>query len=245
MEQAMSFILELETDLPRDALRDHLRRYEPWGHRIDFSNGVSTAELARRTPFADNPLQKLLTVANVIPFETLRGGALLDIGCNSGYNSIHAAAHFGMNVVGLDVSKRHMEVCNFLADLARVKAEFLLGNAETFSRPAAFDVVLHFGTLYHLPNPLLALKTTFDNLKPGGWLALETQTYDHPDDPNLCYFMHMHNNDKTNFWAISESVLIRYMTFIGFTAIDLLLKVSPPLLGEHMNRAILVARKPG
>jgi SAM-dependent methyltransferase len=126
-----------------------------------------------------------------------------------------------------------------------VKAEFVLGSAETFSRPAAFDVVLHFGTLYHLPNPLLALKTTFDNLKPGGWLALETQTYDHPNDRNLCYFIHGHNNDPTNFWAISEHVLTRCMTFIGFTGIDVLLKVSPPMLGQHMNRVIVVARKPG
>lgn len=241
----MNFVLELATELPQDVLRERLRKHEPWGHRIDFSNGVSTADLVKRTPFSENPLQKLLTVSEAIPFEQLRGGPLLDIGCNSGYNSIYAAAHHGMQVVGLDVSKRHMEVCNFLADVAGVKAEFLLGNAETFSRPGAFDVVLHFGTLYHLPNPLLALKTTFDNLKPGGWLALETQTYDHPDDPNLCYFIQGHNNDKTNFWAISEQVLTRYLSFIGFTGIQVLLKVSPPILGKHMNRVVLVARKAG
>ena len=35
------------------------------------------------------------------------------------------------------------------------------------------------GTLYHLPNPVLSLRTTFDNLRPGGYLALETQVYDH------------------------------------------------------------------
>ena len=62
---------------------------------------------------------------------------------------------------------------------------------------------LHFGTLYHLPNPVLSLQTTFDNLRSGGYLALETQVYDHPQDPNICYFMHMQNNDKTNFWALS------------------------------------------
>jgi hypothetical protein len=105
-------------------------------------------------------------------------------------------------------------------------------------------VVLHFGTLYHLPNPLLSLQTTYDNLKPGGWLALETQTYDDPEDPGLCYFIHGHNNDKTNFWAISEDALRRYMQYIGFTDVERLLRVSPPVLGKHMNRVILVARKP-
>lgn len=240
----MEFVLELDTTLPPDQLLERLRAYEPWGHRIDFSNGVSTSQLARRVPFSERPLQKLKIAAGAVPFDHLRGGALLDIGCNSGHNSIHAAAHWGMRVTGLDIRERHMEVSRLLAEMAGVQAEFLLGDAETFSRPDAFDVVLHFGTLYHLPNPLLALRTTYANLKPGGWLALETQTYDHPDDPNLCYFIHMHNNDESNFWAISEHVLNRYLTFIGFRDIRCLLKVRPPILGEHMHRIIMVARKP-
>ena len=240
----MNFVLELDTTLPQDELLDRLRKHEPWGHLINFSNGVSTGQLARRTPFSENPLQKLLTVAERIPFEQLRGGSLLDIGCNSGYNSIHAAAHFGMDVVGLDVSRRHMEVARLLSELAGVDAEFLLDNAETFSRPKTFDVVLHFGTLYHLPNLLLSLKTTFDNLKPGGYLALETQTYDHPGEPNLCYCMQGQNNDKTNFWAISEQVLTTFLRFIGFTEVTPMLRVRPPQLSEHMNRVVLVARKP-
>ena len=240
----MQFVPTFDTTLAPDELRDKLRQYEPWGHRIDFSNGVSTTELARRTPFAENALQKLMTVAQRIDFDGLRGGALLDVGCNSGYNAIHAAAHFGMRATGIDVSKRHIEVSRFLAGLAGVQPDFLLASAETFTRIMAFDVVLHFGTLYHLPNPLLSLQTTFGNLKPGGWLALETQTYDDPADPNLCYFMHGHNNDKTNFWAISEAVLSTYLEHIGFERPECLLRVSPPALGKHMNRVVLVARKP-
>lgn len=240
----MSFVFKLDTRLTQEELLPQLRKYEPWGHQIDFSNGVSTAQLERRKPFSDRPLQKLMTVANVIPFEKLRGGSLLDIGCNSGYNAIHATTQYGMHAVGLDVSQRHMEVARLLANIADAKAEFLLGDAETFSRPAAFDVILHFGTLYHLPNPLLSLKTSFDNLKKGGYLAIETATYDHPDDPRLCYYVQGHNNDPTNFWAISEHVLRTYLEFIGFGEIQTLLKVHPPALGEHMHRILMVARKP-
>ena len=47
----MSCVLELDTDLPEDELLDRLREHEPWAHRVDFSNGVSTAALARRSPF--------------------------------------------------------------------------------------------------------------------------------------------------------------------------------------------------
>jgi hypothetical protein len=37
--------------------------------------------------------------------------------------------------------------------LAGASCEFEVGSAETFSRPSEFDVVIHFGTLYHLPSP--------------------------------------------------------------------------------------------
>jgi 2-polyprenyl-3-methyl-5-hydroxy-6-metoxy-1,4-benzoquinol methylase len=96
------------------------------------------------------------------------GGKLLDVGCNSGYNSLYAAARFGMTSTGIDVLPRHIEVSRFLSELAGIPADFLLGTAENFSRPEQFDLILHFGTLYHLPNPVLSLTLAFENLKPGG-----------------------------------------------------------------------------
>ena len=240
-----SEILKLPTQLSPEVLTERLREYEPWGHRIDFSNGVSTADLRRRTPFNENLLVKFHAAAQHVPFERMRGGSILDIGCNSGHNSIHAAVTYGLRPVGIDTVKRHIQSASFLAELAGADAEFLIANAETFTRPEAFDVVLHFGTLYHLPNPLLSLQSTFANLKKGGYIALETQTLEHPDDPNLCYFMHMQNNDHTNFWAISEHVLRRYLDFLGFEPASTALKVQPAMLPPHQHRVILVARKPG
>jgi SAM-dependent methyltransferase len=238
------FVLRLQTHLPAESLQKRLKAYEPWSHRIDFDNGVSTKDLQRRVPFSENTLQKFSIVAEKIPFEQFREGHILDIGCNSGYNSIFAATHFDMRPVGIDVSKRHIEVSTFLSEMAGVSAEFLRANAETFSRPAAFDVALHFGTLYHLKNPILSLENTYKNLKTGGYLALETQVYEHPDDENVCYFMYMHNDDHTNFWALSPQVLTRLLEIIGFSDIQILFKAKPKMLGRHMSRIILVARKP-
>ena len=130
-----------------------------------------------------------------------------------------------------------------LSKMANIDANYVIGNAETYSIKNNFDVILHFGTLYHLPNPLLSLQTTYSNLKKGCYLALETQVYDHPTDKNICYFMHMQNNDKTNFWALSTYVLKKYMEIVGFFDIQELLRVSPALLEENMSRIILVAKK--
>jgi tRNA (mo5U34)-methyltransferase len=237
--------LTLRTSLPPEELRDRLKNWEPWSIRVDFSNGVSTMDFKRRTPFNEHPLNKFSFVEAAIPFAELSGGRMLDIGCNAGYNSINAAAKYGVSSTGVDVVPQFIEAARFFTELAGVDAQFYTGSAETFSRPKEFDVALHFGTLYHLPNPVLSLQVTFDNLRPGGYLALETQIYDHPEDPNICYFMHMQNNDATNFWALSTSVLTKWLELAGFREIRQLLKVVPTEgLAQYMSRIILVARKP-
>ncbi len=238
-------LVTLQTTLSAEELSARLKRWEPWSIRVDFSNGISTKDFKHRVPFAEYPLGKFNVVERVIPFAKLSGASMLDVGCNAGYNSINAATKYGMRCTGIDVVQRHVEVSRFFSELAGITAEFILDSAETFSRPNEYDVVLHFGTLYHLPNPVLSLQRTFDNLRAGGYLALETQVYDHPDDPNICYFMHMQNNDRTNFWALSTAVLTKWLTLLGFCEIVELLKVVPRQgLAEHMSRIVMVARKP-
>jgi hypothetical protein len=52
-------------------------------------------------------------------------------------------------------------------------------------------------------------------------------------------------NDRTNFWALSTSVLTKCLELLRFREIRQLLKVVPAEgLAEHMARIILVARKP-
>jgi 2-polyprenyl-3-methyl-5-hydroxy-6-metoxy-1,4-benzoquinol methylase len=234
----------LHTTLAPEALKEKLRHWEPWMIRLDFDNGVSTRDCARLTPFVERPLNKLAMAASTLPFAELAGGRLLDVGSNAGYNSIHAAVKYGFFTTGIDYNPRHVEVGRFLARLAGASCEFELDSAETFSRPQEFDIVLHFGTLYHLPNPLLSLRQSLENLKPGGYLALETQVYDHPQDPNICYFMHMQNNDPTNFWALSTHVLKKNLELIGFSDVREVKKVTMPILAEHMARIMVVARRP-
>ena len=145
--------LTLHTTLAPEALKEKLQRWEPWLARFDFDNGVSTRDCAKLTPFNERPLDKVALFASAVPFAELAGGRLLDIGSNAGHNSIHAAVKYRFSTIGIDIKSRHIEVSRFLAGLAAASCEFELASAETFSRPREFDVVLHFGTLYHLPNP--------------------------------------------------------------------------------------------
>ena len=238
------YALHLHSDLDPEELRAQLKQREPWSIQIEFDNGVSTSEFARRTPFSTNPLQKVSIATKALPIESLRGGAVLDIGCAMGYNSIHMARTWDMRPVGVDFNPKHIETSKMLAEVAGINAEFVVGSAEEFVRPGDFDLVLHFGTLYHLPSPLRSLELAFENLRPGGYVAIESQFYTHPDDENLCYFMHMQNNDPTNFWALSPSVFERYLGMVGFVEPQQLLKVEPAMLEQYMSRQVWVARRP-
>ena len=113
-----------------------------------------------------------------------------------------------MHYFVIDVSSRHIEVSNMLSKMANIDADYVIENAETYSRKNSFDVILHFEILFHLPNPLLSLQTTYSNLKKGGYLALQTQVYDHPTDKNICYFMHMQKNNPTNYLNLIELILV-------------------------------------
>lgn len=238
-----SLELKLDTKYSQVELARILKKNAPWGHRVDFSNGLSTKDFDKRTPFTHNTLQKIKVVEKAIPFEEFKGGRVLDIGCNSGHNSIYLSTTYDMCATGIDVLPRHIEVSKLLSKIANLDNEYLLEDAETYLNEDGFDVVLHFGTLYHLRNPILSLSSTYRNLKKGGYLALETQVYNHPSDENICYFMYMQNNDKTNFWALSTSVLKKNLELVGFLDVQILLKVSPKFLHKNMSRIVLVARK--
>lgn len=237
-------ILKLPSILEAEALNNRLRAFEPWSVRVDFDCGVSTRDFRHRTPFAENTLQKFNLAARNIPFNEMAEATLLDIGCASGYNAMHATVEYGLHSKGIDFNPRHIERADFLSHNASIPCEFAVDSAETFLEPDTYDVVLHFGCLYHLKNPLLSLENTFKNLKSGGYLALETQIYEHPEDENICYFMRGQNNDLTNYWALSNKVLVECLELMGFGNIETILKVSPQILEEHMSRIVLTARKP-
>lgn len=238
------YALELDTDLGPEALRRHLEDWSPWSVRIDFSNGVSTAEFDQLVPFVEAPLYKVSRIEELIPFEELRGGRVLDVGCSSGYNSIYLAQKYGLRPVGIEVQQRHVDAARFFCQTAGVDGEFSLDHAESFLRSEEFDVVLHLGTLYHLQNPLRSLQLSYLNLKPGGYLALETQCYEDPVDENHCYFMHGLNNDPSNFFALSTRALTVSLNLLGFTEVEECYRHATDVGGRpHMYRVALTARK--
>jgi SAM-dependent methyltransferase len=234
--------LRIETNSDAEELRERLEEWAPWSVLIEFSNGVNTGELEQRFPFTRSPLWKLGQFEGTVPFATL--GEVLDVGCNVGYNAIHLARTCGARCVGIDVWKPVIDAASYLAALADADCVFELAHAESFIRPEAFDLVLHFGTLYHLPNPLTGLRAAWENLRPDGWLCIETQTYDDPADDRLCYWLHGLNNDPSNFFALSTAIVRETLELLGFTDVTEVDRGATAVGDrEHMYRVMIAARK--
>ena len=147
-----------------------------------------------------------------------------------------------MDVVGIEVSPTHLAVCREFAELSgKDRAQFKLENAETYLEPDGFDLVVHFGTLYHLRNPILALETASKNLKTGGYLALETQMHGEPGGM-IARYVRGFNNDPSNWWALGDGALREILTFCGFGQPTEVFHWTSPLL-DGMYRIIWVMRK--
>jgi SAM-dependent methyltransferase len=234
----------ISTSLPDTEIKAFLGQYAPWRIDINFPGGIRASQFGTAQPFSEAVFRKIRTIEPHLPPSVL-GGTVLDIGFNCGYNSIYLASNHDAKCVGIDVSQRHKEVATWLAVAANVKVapEFILDSAETFSRPEGFDLVLHLGTLYHLPNPLLSLKNSAGNLRRGGWLALETTAYIGSADPNLNRFVWGFNGDKTNFWALSKGTLEACLGIYGMTNVKLIFESHPKIYKGDMSRAMYLAQK--
>jgi 2-polyprenyl-3-methyl-5-hydroxy-6-metoxy-1,4-benzoquinol methylase len=237
--------LYVPTTLPPDELRELLRGWEPWRYEVIFSNGVRTSEFAIAPFFVASPVTKWHVFKDHIPEEALRGGRVLDVGSNIGHYSIFLRSRFDMTVTGLENSPRNLEVARFLLELTNLdRIEYFDADASMWREQSGFDLILHLGTLDHLRHPLLALEHAAAMLKPGGYLALETQALVDEDDPFACRYVGDSDPSTSLCWLLGQGALLRMLEEVGFDPVEVVLDWRrPELIGEDMSRLSVVARK--
>jgi 2-polyprenyl-3-methyl-5-hydroxy-6-metoxy-1,4-benzoquinol methylase len=109
--------------------------------------------------------------------KNLEGKRVLDIGCWTGATSCLLAA-MGASVVGVEEVKKYIECLTYLRDAFDITSldprNLSLYDLTAPEFQDAFDIVLFAGVLYHLSDPIIGLRITFDLVKPGGICLLET-----------------------------------------------------------------------
>lgn len=163
---------------------DGPRRHR-WGHNQDFGTFALEGELGNRYLWL---VATFIDRFGALP-TSLDGLRVLDLGCRTGGTSLLLHA-MGAHVVAVEKETPHSEA------LAYVKRAFGLGGLEPRNLSLyectgpefreQFDVVFFAGVLYHISDPIVALRIAFDALKDGGRCLVETAATAAPE-PVLLY----------------------------------------------------------
>jgi tRNA (mo5U34)-methyltransferase len=123
-----------------------------------------------------------------------------------------------------------------------VVGNFMTMDLTTLGR---FDVVLFLGILYHMEDPLLALRRVASLLEPGGTLGIETEAVEIPGAPDSAFFEFFPgnelNNDAANWWAPNAKALEGLATAAGL--VDFALCVGPPKAAALATLRSKIARR--
>jgi tRNA (mo5U34)-methyltransferase len=105
------------------------------------------------------------------------------------------------------------------------QVESVVGDFMTIadSRVGAFDVVLFLGVLYHLEEPLSAMRRVFNFTAPGGLCVIETEAMEIPGSGEraFCEFFPGDelNNDASNWWVPNLAALSGLCRAAGFSSV--------------------------
>lgn len=178
--------------------------------------------------------------------DTAKGHSAIDLACHQGFFSHHLAALGHDSVLGIDARQQHVDDASLICE-AMEQSQAQFSRRDVFSLSAEtdgqFDTVLMFGLLYHLENPVGALRVAKALCKKV--CLVETQVGPHVSGqldwghyefvkPMMGSFAVIDESDETHgpemstlgiCLAPSTQTLMWIMQRIGFSRVELL---KPP-----------------
>ena len=200
--------------------RDLSVRYH-WGHNHDFGSFKVTGRMQNRHLIIPS---KLVEQFKVFPLD-LNGKKILDIGVWTGGTCLLFAA-LGADVVAIEEVKQYsdtLELLRYAFDIRQIKVlnvSLYDLNQEIFFDQ--FDYVLLSGVVYHVTDPILALRIAFNALKDGGKCMVET--YGIESQESVIRYESGKKEDCNrggwNYFIPSRLALKRMMLDVGFEDIQ-------------------------
>ena len=194
-----------------------------WGHNHDFGD----FDLAGR--MGDRHIHLLTRFCNLfgVGLEYFKGKKVLDVGCWTGGTTLLLAS-LGAQVTAVEEVTKYANTVGFLKD------SFGLDNVEVINKNLyelneeeymdQFDVVYFPGVLYHLSDPLVALRILYNTCKIGGFTFVETAYLKDDGNTSRCEFRggtwKKANSQKRqggwNWFIPNRVALFRMMEEAGF-----------------------------
>ncbi len=98
---------------------------------------------------------------------------ILDIGCGGGLLS-EPMSRLGANVVGIDASRKNINVCNFHAKKNKIKINYICASPENLKIKKKFDVILNMEIVEHVEDIDFFIKKSSEFLKKDGLMFIAT-----------------------------------------------------------------------
>ena len=104
------------------------------------------------------------------PFKNIK---ILDIGCGGGLLS-EPMCRLGASVVGIDASKKNIDVAKFHAKKNKLKIDYKIASPEMLKTKVKFDVILNMEIIEHVEDINFFIKESSKLLKKNGVMFIAT-----------------------------------------------------------------------
>jgi 2-polyprenyl-6-hydroxyphenyl methylase/3-demethylubiquinone-9 3-methyltransferase len=108
--------------------------------------------------------------SSIKPFKNIK---ILDIGCGGGLLS-EPMCRLGASVVGIDASKKNIEVAKFHAKKSKLKIDYKVASPEKLKTKVKFDVILNMEIVEHVEDINFFIKESSKLLKKNGVMFIAT-----------------------------------------------------------------------
>lgn len=215
-------------------LADELHKIN-WFHRINLGNGITT-------PGLDDTPTKLSQVR--LPSD-LSGRSVLDIGAWDGFFSFEAERRGASRVVALDggvwrvdsIGKAGFEFARKVLDSKVEDAEMEVDEISP-ERLGTFDLVLFFGVLYHLPNPVGSFLKVASVATRDIIIETHVDMIEHKV-PTIAFYPNDEcAKDSSNWCGPNKAAVEGMLKLAGFKTIKSfpMTPVGYPVTGRKLNR---------
>lgn len=186
----------------KEYIQERIEELAPWYHSIDLGDGIVTP--GRTYDVVWDSTRKVM---DAVDYE---GKRVLDIASWDGMWAFEAEARGAASIVSSDVRLTGFPNLLFCREVLKSKVvpmcnvpvNKLTSTLVVDGVEPEFDIIHHYGLLYHLRDPLLSFSEVREMLAPGGLMILETAFVD-DDEKSYMAFSGLPGNH--HFYGISDT----------------------------------------